>query len=1501
MKRKLLTCLAFVFASGMLFASGDAVNKKSGGNSYPMPFQIEGDNPTNSPAITTGYYLVDNDDEAGDKWRPKISETFVDTTTQPGTWFRITSGPNQFPLSHWETNPNGHSYFRNPNNTNDSTDDVFAGPIPIGFPFYFNGIRYDSVYVGSNGMIGLSNRRYFYDQNGDRIIPDGQLTAYDDNRDDNRPTLDDQGNPDPLADGLDDPTPDDFGFRYIASGNTSNMSGGLREWNNDASLGNLGGSLVYNQAPVLAPLWDDHHLSQWSSEFNIPEDYSRVYIKRSLSADRLIIYYVNLAPIGGKAMPSGGTMNFAMDNRAMRMNMQIMLDRRDSSVSYTYRRFNQPLIIFNNRPNAPSLIYAMNSTIGVHGFARYPNGSGGWSYYKQYTQFVHNSQNSITVPGVRDPLRNDLVIKFKQWKNVLRTVGIKYLVRDKNTGLFTKEVSDPTDYELLIGDNLLGAIQPVAKFQNLTNDIQGPNGVNFQEQDLSFRTRFRIQNEIIGPDTVVYNRQVCVDSFALANSDVSGVQLVNWKDDEVPFNNATMNGVPPYGFVEVKFPAFETNQFIENQIGRLRSYVIAEPYKCASLVGYNDCWPFDDTTNVRLFGIRVIRTLDDDGSNFAFSRREGNLPSPTTWVSIGAEQVNGDANTYNPPPPRSVEEATNNEFQTLASPVIRLDRFDGGTDLGPPGQRGGDELISFPIDLTGRERAVLSFSYQRTGNPSGSESAPYLGLERGWSDQTTVGPESRVINNGNPFGESRRGDDMFLEFANPSNDGYENVTNIEDNGYGKHPRLDDPGEHVSNNPAFTVFGGGGFRRGFHELNFDSALLKQPEDQGLRVNVFDDGKDFDFTKVFLPIPTYIMDSLTGAPTFRFRFRVDATNDQQAPTWPADDQDFFYIDNVRLLFPTETPDLEMASVKVKWPYTETPASQAQNLPVTVKVSNNSEIAANSFAVQVIIRREADVNLDTLAVYCRSLTIPQLPANTEVEFPLPNWNAQQTTPGKYILSARLNQHIEDPQPRNDSTHGTFDLVFGETFAYDPVDNVENNVEDTPNPPGKGLNLSGYSMGGSAWSQIFETGADGGNSSGQIAMKFTLQTQDTIQGFQAYFAGLNADILNIRFAVYEDQGGSPGAEIPGTLVYKQRGWDEKDDRSDLTGRAYFDEYTTYLLPSPVTLQPGDYWIAVAQLGSEGFELGASKARMGMVVTDFNTQPPMWGAGGFHILADKNLRRKNNQGQLINQRLFAYQNTVDRGQWTDFTPTQGNPGYAHLPHNGLSAGEQTFSRGSWIPLLRAYFGERSFANPPIYTDWEICELFEPVTIADFAGQARPPHGIELFWETKSEQENAGFYVARRVLGTSNWSDVEFVEGAGNSNSPLTYSVLDAEVEKGTTYEYHLRMVDYDGTTSHSGTIQVKYDFSGEVTLLPNQPNPFNEETTLRFAMSQQDFVKLEVLDILGNSVRTLKSEDMTASASHTVVWDGRDNRGVEMPAGTYIYRLTVGNNTQTRTMNLVR
>jgi len=76
--------------------------------------------------------------------------------------------------------------------------------------------------------------------------------------------------------------------------------------------------------------------------------------------------------------------------------------------------------------------------------------------------------------------------------------------------------------------------------------------------------------------------------------------------------------------------------------------------------------------------------------------------------------------------------------------------------------------------------------------------------------------------------------------------------------------------------------------------------------------------------------------------------------------------------------------------------------------------------------------------------------------------------------------------------------------------------------------------------------------------------------------------------------------------------------------------------------------------------------------------------------------------------------------------------------------------------------------------------------------------------------------------------------------------------------------------------------------LKQNYPNPFNPETHIYFEIPQMHDVKLEIYNILGQKVRSLINGAYNPGR-HTVTWNGRNDSGMIVPSGVYIYRLHAG------------
>jgi len=82
-----------------------------------------------------------------------------------------------------------------------------------------------------------------------------------------------------------------------------------------------------------------------------------------------------------------------------------------------------------------------------------------------------------------------------------------------------------------------------------------------------------------------------------------------------------------------------------------------------------------------------------------------------------------------------------------------------------------------------------------------------------------------------------------------------------------------------------------------------------------------------------------------------------------------------------------------------------------------------------------------------------------------------------------------------------------------------------------------------------------------------------------------------------------------------------------------------------------------------------------------------------------------------------------------------------------------------------------------------------------------------------------------------------------------------------------------------------------------NYPNPFNPETTIPFYLTHLAKVSMKIYDVQGKLIRTLKKGKAYGSGSHTVSWDGTNERGNRVGSGTYIFRMTAGRFYKTKKM----
>ena len=84
-------------------------------------------------------------------------------------------------------------------------------------------------------------------------------------------------------------------------------------------------------------------------------------------------------------------------------------------------------------------------------------------------------------------------------------------------------------------------------------------------------------------------------------------------------------------------------------------------------------------------------------------------------------------------------------------------------------------------------------------------------------------------------------------------------------------------------------------------------------------------------------------------------------------------------------------------------------------------------------------------------------------------------------------------------------------------------------------------------------------------------------------------------------------------------------------------------------------------------------------------------------------------------------------------------------------------------------------------------------------------------------------------------------------------------------------------------------DIPETFTLFTNYPNPFNPSTTIRYSLPASASIRLNIYNLNGEKVRTLANKHQSAG-TFEISWNGRDDNGLPVASGIYIYRMDISN-----------
>lgn len=139
------------------------------------------------------------------------------------------------------------------------------------------------------------------------------------------------------------------------------------------------------------------------------------------------------------------------------------------------------------------------------------------------------------------------------------------------------------------------------------------------------------------------------------------------------------------------------------------------------------------------------------------------------------------------------------------------------------------------------------------------------------------------------------------------------------------------------------------------------------------------------------------------------------------------------------------------------------------------------------------------------------------------------------------------------------------------------------------------------------------------------------------------------------------------------------------------------------------------------------------------------------------------------------------------------------------------------------------------------------------------------------------------ILNSGTWDalwETQFSDG-GDNDFPLENTIIPIRA---------VFLSDPNAVSSEDFPVTV-----GEFALEQNYPNPFQQQTTITYAVPEPGNVELVIYNVLGQQVETLVDQ-FQPSGNYSITFQSES-----LPSGLYLYTLSTGSHTKTRRMTIVR
>ncbi|MBN1481000.1 T9SS C-terminal target domain-containing protein [candidate division KSB1 bacterium] len=199
------------------------------------------------------------------------------------------------------------------------------------------------------------------------------------------------------------------------------------------------------------------------------------------------------------------------------------------------------------------------------------------------------------------------------------------------------------------------------------------------------------------------------------------------------------------------------------------------------------------------------------------------------------------------------------------------------------------------------------------------------------------------------------------------------------------------------------------------------------------------------------------------------------------------------------------------------------------------------------------------------------------------------------------------------------------------------------------------------------------------------------------------------------------------------------------------------------------------------------------------------------------------------------------------------------------------------------FFGGFGQALPVELSDFKVLEANECVKVAYLA----------------VDSEESQFQVYRSTFRYENYLPVVVHMEKTSVEDQLVFT--DSNVEPGAQYYYHIVEIDERGDRIMHGPVGVQVSGVPEQYGLQDAyPNPFNPTTKIHYQLPAAGHVSLEIYNMMGQKVKTLLAGAQNAG-THVINWDGTNDSGELVSAGTYVYRIKAGEFEASKTITFLK